>query len=191
MRFSVRSSSFGFWVFFYIYPTPLDEGKKSTFFCKVACRFEKEANFTIFVIKLIYLWGFQLDQAVLDFELIFVSTLPPSTKVKNGLLFCCKIACRFEKGANFKISFIKLINLWGFQLDQGVLDFKLFFVSTLPPSMKAKNRLFVVVAKSLVDSKKKPIFTIIFIELIYLWGFQLDQAVLGFESYFCIYPTPL
>ena len=62
---------------------------------------------------------------------------------------------------------MKLIYLWGFQLDQGVLDFKSFFVSTLPLSKKVKDRLFSV-AKSLVDSKKKPILQYFFIKLINL-----------------------
>ena len=130
--------------FEFIFVSPLPPSKKvknRLFFCKVACRFEKEANFTIIFIKLIYLWGFQLDQGVLDFELIFVSPLPPSKKVKNRLFFC-KVACRFEKEANFTIIFIKLIYLWGFQLDLGVLDFEFIFVSTLPPSTKVKNGLF-------------------------------------------------
>ena len=60
---------------------------------------------------------------------------------------------------------MKLIYLWGFQLDQGVLDFKSFFVSTLPRSKKVKDRLFS--AKSLVDSKKKPILQYFLIKLIF------------------------
>ena len=113
-------------------------------FLKIACRFEKKANFKIILIKLINLWGFQLDQAVWILSVFCIYPTPLYEGKKSTFCCCCKIACRFEKEANFTIILIELIHFWGFQLDQAVLDFEFIFVSTLPPSKKVKNRLFLL-----------------------------------------------